>query len=136
MLSLKHLHLCDYAFLTHGGKLSLIGIFDKVLVRSVPAVIHPFHIVAILGSGGALKTELEVIILNPEDKVVFKGKGPVRADVGKNLNFLLGIAGFRVERPGTYIVRFIEKGNELARLEFPVLIVDQGGVKKRPLRKA
>lgn len=130
MLQVKHLHLCDYAFLAGGGKPSLIGIFDKVLVRSVPTVINPFHIVAVLNSEVAAKTELEVTILDPEDKVVFTGKGPVTVDAGKNFNFLIGIAGFRVEKPGTYTIRFVEKGHELARLEFPALIVDRGKVRK------
>lgn len=132
MLNVKHLQLCDYAFLTGGGKLSLIGIFDRVLVRAVPTVINPFHIVAVLGSAAAAKTELGATIVDPEDKVVFKGKGPVTVGAGKNFNFLLGIAGLKVEKPGTYVIRFAEKGNELGRLELPVLIVDRGGVKDGP----
>jgi len=127
MLKVKYFHLCDHAFLTRGDKVSLIGIFDRVLVNSVPTVINPFHVVAVLGSETAAKTELEATITDPDDKVVFKGKGPVAVGAGKNFNFLLGIAGFKVQKPGTYTIRFIEKGNELARLEFPVLIVDRGG---------
>lgn len=125
MLKVKSLHLCDYAFSTQGGKLSLIGIFDRMLVRSVPAVINPFHVVAVFGSDVDAKVELEAIILNPEDKVVFSGKVRAAIRAGKSFNALLGIAGFKVEKPGTYTVRFVEKGNELARLEFPVLIVQQ-----------
>ena len=124
MLNVKDLHLCDYAFLTN-GKLSMIGIFDNVSVGSVPTVIHPFHVVAVFSSEVESTTELEISILDPEDKVVFNGKGPLKLGAGKNHNFLLGIAGFKVEKPGTHIVRFMEKGNELARMEFPVLIVDQ-----------
>lgn len=127
MLKVKYFHLCDYAFITKDNKVSLIGIFDRALVRSVPTVINPFHIVTVLGSEAAARTELETTITDPDDKVVFKGKGPVTVGAGKNFNFLLGIAGFRVEKPGTYTIRFIEKGNELARLEFPVLIVDRSG---------
>ena len=104
MLTVKHLQLCDYAFLTGGGKLSLIGIFDRVLVRAVPTVINPFHIVAVLGSEAAVKAELEATIVDPEDRVVFKGKGPVAVGVGKSSNFLLGIAGLKVEKPGTYVI--------------------------------
>lgn len=127
MLKVKYFHLCDYAFLTRGDKVSLIGIFDRVLVNSVPTVIKPFHVVAVLSSEAAAKTELEATITGPDDKVVFEGKGSVTVGAGKNFNFLLGIAGFKVEKPGTYTIRFIEKGNELARLEFPVLIVDRSG---------
>lgn len=130
MMRVKDLHLCDYAFLAEGGKLSLIGIFDQVLARAVPTVINPFHIVAILSSEATVKTELEATITNPDDKEVFRGKGPIMVGAGKNCNFLLGIAGFKVEKPGTYTIRFAERGNELARLELPVLIVDQGGIKK------
>jgi len=131
MLNVKHLHLCDYAFLVEGGKLSLIGIFDRVVVNSVPTVINPFHIVAVLSSEAASETELEATIVDPEDRTVFKGKGPISVGAGKDVNFLLGIAGFKVEKPGTYTIRLIEKGNELARLEFPVLIVDQGRDRSR-----
>jgi len=127
MLKVKYFHLCDHAFLTRGDKVSLIGIFDKVLVNSTPTVINPFHVVAVLSSEVAAKTELEATITDPDDKVVFKGKGPVTVGAGKNFNFLLGIAGFKVQKPGTYVIRFIEKGNELARLEFPVLVVDRSG---------
>lgn len=125
MLSLKHLHLCDYAFLTHGGKLSLIGIFDRMLVKSVPTVIKPFHVVAVFGSDVTADTELELAIVDPDDEQVFGGKGKLKLGAGKSHNFLLGIAGFKVQKPGTYAVRFTEEGNELARLEFPVLIVQQ-----------
>lgn len=125
MLKLKDLHLCDYAFAAEGGKLCLIGIFDRVGVGSVPVAINPFHVVAVFGSETEYVTEVELSILDPEDKAVFNAKGPLKLQAGKNHNFLLGIAGFKVEKPGTYTVRFIEKGNELARMEFPVLIVTQ-----------
>ena len=124
MLRVKDLHLCDYAFLTN-GKLSMVGIFDNVSVGSVPTVINPFHVVAVFSSEVEFTTELEISILDPGDKVVFNGKGSLKLGAGRNHSFLLGIAGFKVEKPGTYIVRFMEKGNELARMEFPVLIVDQ-----------
>ncbi len=130
MLKVKHLHLCDYAFLAERGKLSLIGIFERILIKTAPAVISPFHIVAVLTSESATQTELEATITDPAGKVVFKGKGPVKLEAGKNFNFLLGIAGFRVEKPGTYTVRFVEKGNELVRSEVPVLIVSQAKTKR------
>ena len=132
MMQVKDLHLCDYAFLAEGGKLSLIGIFGNVLVRAVPTVINPFHIVAVLRSEATTKTELEVTILDPEDKVVFKGSGPVTVETGKNFNFLLGIAGFKVERPGTYIIRFVEKGNELIRVDLPILMQVGGQPASKP----
>ena len=125
MLKLKDLHLCDYAFIAEGGKLSLIGIFDRVGVTTVPAVINPFHVVAVFGSDTERTTEIELAILDPEDKAVFNVKGPLNLQAGKNHNFFIGIAGFKIEKPGTYTIRFMEKGNELARMEFPVLIVDQ-----------
>lgn len=125
MLKLKDLHLCDYAFIAEGGKLGLIGIFDRVGVADVPAVINPFHVVAVFASETEYTTEVELSILDPQDKVAFNAKGPLKLQAGKNHNFLAGIAGFKVEKPGTYTVRFMEKGNELARMEFPVLIVDQ-----------
>lgn len=134
MLKLKDLHLCDYAFIAEGGKLGLVGIFDRVGVGAVPAVINPFHVVAVFESDTEYATEIELIILGPEDKAVFNAKGPFRLQAGKNHNFLMGIAGFKVEKPGTYTVRFMEKGNELARMEFPILIVQQGvSVRNSPL---
>src|SRR4030042_1526378 len=123
MLKVKDLHLCDYAFLAEGGKPSMVGIFDRVFVKAVPTVINPFHVVAAFGSEFETSTELEVSILDPSDKVVFNGKGPVVVQAGKSFNFNLGVIGFKVEKPGTYTVRFVEKGNELARMELPVLIV-------------
>jgi len=124
MLRVKDLHLCDYAFVAN-GKLSMVGIFANVSVVSVPTIINPFHVVAVFSSDVESTTELEISILNPDDKVVFSGKGLLKLGAGKSHNFLLGIAGFKVEKPGTYTVRFMEKGNELARMELPVLIVDQ-----------
>ena len=125
MLKVKDLHLCDYAFVAEGGKLGLIGIFDRVGVAGVPTVINPFHVVAVFASETEYTTEIELTILDPQDKVVFNAKGPLKLPAGKSHNFLAGIAGFKVEKPGTYTVRFMEKGNELARMEFPILIVDQ-----------
>ena len=131
MLKVKDLHLCDYAFIAEGGKLGLIGIFDRVGVAAVPAVINPFHVVADFGSDTEYTTEIELTILDPEDKALFNVKGLLKLQAGKSHNFLAGIAGFKIEKPGTYTVRFMEKGNELARMEFPVLIVDQNAPRPR-----
>lgn len=130
MMKVKDLHLCDYAFFAEGGKLSLIGVFDHALVGAVPAVINPFHVVAILGSEIEADTELGLEILDPDDRLVFGSKALLKLGAGKTHNFLLGIAGFKIEKLGHYTIRFLEKRNELARLQLPILLAAQGSIKK------
>lgn len=126
MLGVKYLHLCDYAFLTAGNKVSLIGIFDHMWSLKFPLIAQPFHIVGVLESESQKETELKIEILNQDGEKVFEGGGPVKVGAQKTFNFMLGINNFKFEKPGTYTVRLLEKGTEIVKRELPVLIRDNG----------
>lgn len=125
MLKVKYLHLCDYAFLTAGHKVSLIGIFDHMWAVKFPFTAQPFHIVGVLENEANVETELKIEILDPSGKKVFESGGPVKTGPRGTLNFMLGIGNLKFEKPGTHIVRLLEKGKELTRIELPVLMKEK-----------
>lgn len=70
--------LCDYAFAADGGKLCLIGIFDRVNAAAVPAT-HPAAAIAFGIIGEANETiDLRIQVVRPTGGVLLTLGGPAQ----------------------------------------------------------
>jgi hypothetical protein len=74
--------LCDYAFAAEGGKLCLVGIFDKIYTNAVPST-HAQAAVAfgLLGDDGETVT-LRIQIVRPTGGVLVNVGGPAKLGPG------------------------------------------------------
>lgn len=118
--------LCDYAFMTEGRKLSLIGVFENIHTKSLPAV-HLQLFVAVN------------ITINPEDRLV-RFSAQISAPSGNSLrridenplsvsggtaqhNSVFGFYSLPFEEPGDYHVEVFANGQSVHLVTLPVILV-------------
>jgi len=105
-LSLQLGVLCDYAMISQDGKLSLIGIFDRIGVMQVP-VHHPrFFVVAAL-HGETEVNAVEMELVTPDGRSIMRqqiGIDPEAISAG-NGNLLLEVTMLPLEMVGRYEFR-------------------------------
>jgi hypothetical protein len=121
MLKVIDTHLCDYAFLAEGGKLSMVGIFDHFWSDKFPLVVPPFHIVFVFEGEPESESKSKVSINDPDGKVIFSTEGSIKVGPSRKVNLNLSIAGLKFENPGNYRIVFSEESKEIGRIELPVL---------------
>jgi hypothetical protein len=101
--------VCDHALIDQAGKLSVIGIFERIWVERFPAVHPRLHLVLRLKGR---RTEIgdhpvSIILLDPDGREVLRGDGQVQigeppagvteVEAGAVLAFDVPL-----DRPGTY----------------------------------
>ena len=102
-LKTELLTLCDYAMTSQQGKLSIIGLFDRIFVTQVPSKYSRFFAVAIL-SGEAGKTyEVSLSLVSSSGESVLP-KRSVKVTFGGNgrANLLTDIANLTLKDIGEY----------------------------------
>lgn len=124
--------IADFASVSVGDKLNVMGVFDTIQAPQFPAV-HPQLFLAIRlqfeyedrNSDVSLQIRLE----NEDGKVIVratpKGRiGPVQAGETGNINLVLGLANLKFDGPGRYSVVVSLAGAE-DDLRLPLRIVKQ-----------
>jgi hypothetical protein len=67
-LKLNRFETCDYALTSQEGKLSIMGIFDRIFVRSLPAQ-HPSMCFVVVAKGEpGSDHNIKLVITNPSGK--------------------------------------------------------------------
>lgn len=113
------LTLCDYALTSQQGKLSVMGIFDRVFVSQLPTKYPRFFVVAILSAAAGRKSALQVQMLDPKGEPVLPSR-EVSVTFGGNgkANLLMDIANLNFTQLGGYHLVVVESGKEIGRASF------------------
>ncbi len=101
--------VCDHALIDAGGKLSVIGIFERIWVERFPAVHPRLHLVLRLKGRRTEIGEHPVVIMlkDPEGREVMRGDGAVQLGeppagvIEVDANAVLAF-DVPLERPGVY----------------------------------
>ena len=119
--------VCDYALIDQNGKLSVIGIFERIWVDRFPAVHPRLHLVLRLKGK---RTEIgdhpvRIVLYDPEGREVLHSDGMVQigeppagvteVEAGAVLAFDVPL-----ERPGTYSFDIMIDGNHLSSVPVAV----------------
>jgi len=126
-LEIKLLTICDYATVAQDGKLSIIGVFDKIFVRDLPSThLRMFLVCSLIGkenSDHKIKVSIknsggqEILINAPElsTKMSPEGTG----------NITLDLVNLPLNLTGEYTVSLIEEGKPLGKTTFDVIRVKE-----------
>jgi hypothetical protein len=116
--------LCDYYLIDQAGRLSLLGIFDRLLVPQLPVVYPYLHVVTRWRLGDARQFRLETRLWTPTEQVLATtgelAVGPVPHDQHLTIN---SFAGLTFDRAGQYLVELLADG-ETARF-YPLQVAMQ-----------
>lgn len=109
----EYLVLCDHAFTTSDNKLSIIGVFEKIFLRNLPAH-HPrmFIVGVINGNPGDLYT-IQLKITAPSGKVVVDQSREVKLGPNGRTNLLIDFVNFPISEVGTFNVSLEFSGRVL-----------------------
>ncbi len=121
---------CDHALIDQAGKLSVIGIFERIWVERFPAVHPRLHLVLRLKGR---RTEIgdhpvTIVLLDPDGREVLRGDGAVQigeppagiteVEAGAVLAFDVPL-----DRPGTYTFDIAVDGERAATVPVAVTLM-------------
>lgn len=129
-VTLNFLHFCDAANIDSVGKLSILGIFSKIYIGTVPSKFPRFSIVFNLGFKNLeqIKNKIEVKIFDPDKKEISLQQ-PITVefivkeeDMKKegDMNLILEIANIEFKTFGTHVVHTYHNGDEIGSKSFLV----------------
>jgi len=125
-LQLVYTLLCDDVRLEMGNKISLMGIFQNVMVEKLPVSLIKFAVVNHWRGAGNHQTEVR--ILSPDKNNVIVTSQPTGIELAPggftdNVSFFVNVV---FSTPGTYWVQTI--ADAIMVEEFPLIITDAGTI--------
>ncbi len=122
--------VADYASLSEDKKLSVMGIFDKMLVQELPATHSKLSFVAVLIGKPHQETHLKIKALSPSKKELFSADANIKFGENGKTNMVSNLEGFPFPEVGTYMFVIEENGESIAEYSLDVLQVNAPGVNK------
>lgn len=122
-LKLIYTLLCDDVRIEMGNKISLMGVFQNIMVEKLPVSLIKFAVINHwAGQGGH---ETEVRILSPDKQELVVTSQPTNIDLGQggftdNVSFFVNVV---FSNAGTYWVQTV--ANTVVLEEFPLIVTDQ-----------
>ena len=104
-VKLNFLHVCENVLISQDKKISVIGIFNKLLTRGWPAIHPKFSVVTNVSAPPKEYTEV-VEIISPEDKTIAKvGNKIVINKEGQSNNFVANFVNTIFPIEGKYKIK-------------------------------
>lgn len=101
-LKLEFLTLCDFAMTSSEGKLSVIGMFDRMFVTETPSSFLRFFIVAILTGKPDTEVKISFNIQLPSKKEVKPKEMTIKISTGGKINIINDVPNFPLPEVGEY----------------------------------
>lgn len=125
-LQLVYTLLCDDVRLEMGNKISLMGIFQNIMVEKLPISLIKFAVVNHWRGSGNHQTEVR--ILSPDKGNVVVTSQPTGIELAPggftdNVSFFVNVV---FPKPGTYWIQTL--ANTVILEEFPLIVTDAGTV--------
>lgn len=125
-LKLVYTLLCDDVHIEMGNKISLMGIFQNIMVEKLPVSLIKFAVINHWRGDGNHQTEVR--ILSPDRLNLVVTSQPTAIDLAPggftdNVSFFVNVV---FPNAGTYWVQTI--ADEVVLEEFPLIVTDAGSV--------
>ena len=123
-LQLVYTLLCDDVRIEMGNKISLMGIFQNIMVEKLPVSLIKFAVINHWRGDGNHQTEVR--ILSPDKANLVVTSQPTSLDLAAggftdNVSFFVNVV---FPTPGTYWVQTL--GDSVVMEEFPLIVTDAG----------
>ncbi len=125
-LQLVYTLLCDDVRLEMGNKISLMGIFQNIMVEKLPVSLIKFAVVNHWRGAGNYQTEVRILAPDKNNMVVTSQPTGIELAPGgftDNVSFFVNVV---FPTAGTYWVQTI--ANSVVLEEFPLIVTDAGTV--------
>lgn len=125
-LQLVYTLLCDDVRLEMGNKISMMGVFQNIMVEQLPVSLIKFAVVNHWRGDGVHQTEVRIVSPDKVNIVVSSQLTPIELAPGgftDNVSFFVNVV---FPTPGTYWVQTL--ANTVLLEEFPLIVTDAGTV--------
>ena len=125
-LQLVYTLLCDDVRLEMGNKISLMGIFQNIMVEKLPVSLIKFAVVNHWRGAGNYQTEVRILAPDKNNMVVTSQPTGIELAPGSftdNVSFFVNVV---FPTAGTYWVQTI--ANAVVLEEFPLIVTDAGTI--------
>jgi hypothetical protein len=112
--------LCDTALISRENKLSIIGIFDQIVLDKIPFNYPKITLVAVVSGQPQTEHSLQLEIKNPADQVISSVNLKVVLGVGGRSNIITELTNFPISSTGIYKTILSENKKLLATSELSV----------------
>ena len=124
-LRLMYTLLCDDVRIEMGNKISLMGIFQNIMVEKLPVSLIKFAVINHWQGAGEHQTEIR--ILSPDKTSLVVTSQPTKIELAEggftdNVSFFVNVV---FPSNGTYWIQTI--ANTVMIDEFPLIVTDQAG---------
>lgn len=120
-VKLNFLHVCENAFVSQDGKLSIISIFNQIRANKFPAA-HPKLSIVSSVSGGVGKYTEMIEIVSPRAEVIAQVENDIEIQrEGGSANLIASFVNLIFLMSGKYIIRVKINGNVLSEDNFILL---------------
>jgi hypothetical protein len=114
--------LCDDVRIEMGNKISLMGIFQNIMVEKLPVSLIKFAVINHWRGAGSHETEVR--ILSPDRSNLVVTSQPTRIELAEggftdNISFFVNVV---FQNPGTYWIQTV--ANAAVVDEFPLIVTD------------
>lgn len=125
-LKLVYTLLCDDVRIEMGNKISLMGIFQNIMVEKLPVSLIKFAVINHWQGAGDHETEVRILSPDKSNLVVTSQPTTIQLAEGgftDNVSFFVNVV---FQNPGTYWIQTI--ANAVVLEEFPLIVTDQENV--------
>ncbi len=125
-LQLRYSLLCDDVRIEMGNKISLMGIFQNIMVEKLPVSLIKFAVINHWMGEGSHETEVRILSPDRSNLVVTSQSTPIELAAGgftDNVSFFINVV---FPSAGTYWVQTL--ANTVILEEFPLIVANAGDV--------
>jgi len=125
-LKLEYTLLCDDVRIEMGNKISLMGIFQNIMVEKLPVSLIKFAVINHWMGEGSHETEVRILSPDRSNLVVTSQSTPIELAAGgftDNVSFFINVV---FPSAGTYWVQTL--ANTVILEEFPLIVANAGDV--------
>ena len=125
-LKLEYTLLCDDVRIEMGNKISLMGIFQNIMVEKLPVSLIKFAVVNHWRGSGNHQTEIRILSPDKANMIVTSQPTTIQLAEGgftDNVSFFVNVV---FPNPGTYWIQTI--ANTVVLEETPLIVTDQANI--------
>lgn len=125
-LNLVYTLLCDDVRIEMGNKISLMGVFQNIMVEKLPVSLIKFAVINHWQGEGTYRTEVRILSPDRRSIVVTSQPTPIELAPGgftDNVSFFINVV---FPQAGTYWVQTL--ADEVVMQEVPLIVTDAGGI--------
>ena len=133
-LTAQILTICDFALTSQEGKLSLIGIFDRIFVNDTPTRYARFFLVAVLQGQPNTDYPVTLSIASANGEMALPEKElTIKFGTNGKANLISDIVNLNLNHLGEYVASVKSHKKTIATTSFFVTKVNQNGTASTPL---